>query len=165
MLKDQKRRTEVKIDGKKRKVEIKIMLEREEEKEKMKRLEARIDTVKEKREMVNMTEVMTGEKRKVTRTDTRKGEEIKKGKREEKQTDMKEVETEIPEKKKRPRTGRETRSENDGKKKTETDWIKKIKILTKVNEGEVIDTTRKIKIRIEGRSTQKMRQVSVQPNV
>ena len=165
MLKDQKRRTEVKIDGKKRKVEIKIMLEREEEKEKMKRLEARIDTVKEKREMVNMTEVMTGEKRKVMRTDTRKGEEIKKGKREEKQTDMKEVETEIPEKKKRPRTGRETRSENDGKKKTETDWIKKIKILTKVNEGEVIDTTRKIKIRIEGRSTQKMRQVSVQPNV
>ena len=71
--------------------------------------------------MVNMTEVMTGEKRKVTRTDTRKGEEVEKGKREEKQTDTKEVETEIPEKKKRPRTGRETRSENDGKKKTETD--------------------------------------------
>lgn len=105
--------------------------------------------------MVNMTEGMTGEKRKVMRTDTRKGEEIKKGKREEKQTDVKEVETEIPEKKKRQRTG--TRSENDGKKKTETDWIKKIKILAKVNEGEVIDTTRKIKIQKEGRSTQKMR--------
>ena len=107
--------------------------------------------------MMNLTEVETGEKRKVARTEAGNGEEIKKGKREEKQTDMKEVETEIPEKKKRQSTGRETRNENDGKKKTETDWIKRIKILTKMNEGEVIDMTRKIDIQIEGRSAQKMR--------
>ena len=54
------------------------------------------------------------------------------------------------EKEKRQKTEIETRSENDGKKKTETDWIKKIKILTKMKEGEVIDMTR-------GRSAQKMR--------
>lgn len=118
--------------------------------------------------MVNMTEVETGEKRKLVKTETEKEEEIRKGKREEKQTDMKEVEMEIPagrgekrgnvrtgiEKEKRPRTGKETRTENDGKKKTETDWIKKVKILTKMKEREVIDTTR---IQIEGRSAQKMK--------
>lgn len=118
--------------------------------------------------MVNMTEVETGEKRKLVKTETEKEEEIRKGKREEKQTDMKELEMEIPAgrgekrgnvrtgigKEKRPRTGKETRTENDGKKKTETDWIKKVKILTKMKEREVIDTTR---IQIEGRSAQKMK--------
>lgn len=96
--------------------------------------------------MVKMTEVETGEKRKLVKTETENEEEIRRGKREEKQIDMKEVEMEIPagrgekrgsvrtgiEKEKRPRTGKETRNENGEKKKTETDWIKKIKILTKM---------------------------------
>jgi len=118
--------------------------------------------------MVNVTEVETGEKTKLVKTETENEEEIRKGKKEEKQTDMREIEIEIPagrgekggstragiENEKRQKTGKETRNENDEKKKTETDWIKKIKILTKMKEREVIDMTR---IQIEGRSAQKMR--------
>lgn len=47
MLKDQKKGTEVEMDEKKRKGEIKIVIETGEEKEKMRTLKARIDTVKE----------------------------------------------------------------------------------------------------------------------
>ena len=81
MLKDQKKGIVLEIDGKKRKVEIKIVIETKEEKERMRRLEIRIEAVKEEREMVNMTEVETGEKRKVVRAETENEEEIKKGKR------------------------------------------------------------------------------------
>lgn len=148
MPRDQKKETEVEKDRKKRKVVIKNVTGTEEEKEMMTRVKA----MKEG-------------------TETGNEEEIKMEKEREKQTDVKEAKIETPaerggkrengrietEVKKSQRAGRETRSENDGKKKTEIDWIKKIKILIKMKGGEVIDMTRKIEILIEGGSAQKMR--------
>lgn len=55
MLKDQKKGIEVEMDGKKRNRKIKIAIETGEEKEKTRKLKARIDTMKEQREMMNMT--------------------------------------------------------------------------------------------------------------
>lgn len=148
MPRDQKKETEVEKDRKKRKVVIKNVTGTEEEKE-----------------------MMTGVKAMKEGTETGNEEEIKMEKEREKQTDVKEAKIETPaerggkrgngrigtEVKKSQRAGRETRSENDGKKKTEIDWIKKIKILIKMKGGEVIDMTRKIEILIEGGSAQKMR--------
>lgn len=161
MLKDQKKETEVEKGGKKRKVVIKNMIGTEEEKEMPRRVKTRREAVTEATEMVNETEVETEEKRRVVRTEIGNEEKKKKVKRGEKQKDVKEAEigtqarrggkrgTTRIEEKTRQRTGIETRTENDGRK--ETDWIKKIKILTKTIDGEVIETP------IEGRIGRKMK--------
>lgn len=162
MLKNQKKEIEVEKDGKKRiQVVIKNVRGTEEEKE--------MTAGKEGIEMVKVIEVGTGEKRRVGRTEIGNEGEIKKQIEKEREKDMKGVKKETPvgkggkrgnvrtgiEGKKGQSTGTETRKEKDGK--TETNWIKKIKILTNMKDGEARGMTRKIEIQIEGRNVQKMR--------
>lgn len=108
-------------------------------------------------DMVNVTEVEKGGKRKVMRIKT--GIEEKKRKR---KGGVKWKEAEMGMEAERGgkmiKIGTETG--NDEKRKKKTGWIKKIKILIRMKGREVIDGKRKAEILIEEKSGQRMRSVN-----